>query len=401
MASPSVCTEDCGDGIRHSLGPDCDDGNLFVNDGCDANCASENGWFCNGGNVDRPDVCEEVCGDNMDLHWHPCDDGNSLDLDGCTGYCHVEQGYTCANGINNVNDNCWPVCGDGFVVTTEECDIGTGLLKTATSAPGCVGCVITAGWECWNSSPYTESHCYEICGDGCAFGLFACDTGIPAGQGCNDYCQIEVGFYLAANGNGIPCVADTVLEICGDGHDFYQYPCDDGNLINGDGCDAACNIEAGWDCGYGTPEISDICWPLFVPYITDGSISSDNSVALALLNVTVLTSPLTSMDDFTLKLYGPREPRWYPMRYVWSNQYQLQNLVGLDWFSFEPDYSDPIIQLFGDGAETMDLTFEDKTKVFNSIYQDPDHTLINNYVFLGYINSPRESSYRCGMEWWW
>jgi cysteine-rich repeat protein len=51
-------------------------------------------------------------------------------------------------------------------------------------------------------------------------------------------------------------------EICGDGKDFGHYGCDDGNNIDGDGCDADCRIERGYTCAGGTctlPYAPDVC----------------------------------------------------------------------------------------------------------------------------------------------
>jgi len=45
---------------------------------------------------------------------------------------------------------------------------------------------------------------------------------------------------------------DYCWEICGDGYDYWYYDCDDGNLINGDGCDDSCKIELGYACDFGT-----------------------------------------------------------------------------------------------------------------------------------------------------
>jgi hypothetical protein len=34
------------------------------------------------------------------------------------------------------------------------------------------------------------------------------------------------------------------------------------------------------------------------------------------------------------------------------------------------------------------------------LYNPIKHFLINNYAFIGYIKEPKESSYKCGVEWW-
>ncbi len=44
-------------------------------------------------------------------------------------------------------------------------------------------------------------------------------------------------------------------------------------------------------------------------------------------------------DDFTIKLTGPRSDFWYPMEYYWTNELQLKDNVGKDWFTFKPEYS--------------------------------------------------------------
>lgn len=81
-------------------------------------------------------------------------------------------------------------------------------------------------------------------------------------------------------GSGVPCVADTMAEICGDGLNLKTFAneCDDRNLINGDGCSSVCLIEAGWNCGYGSSNNPDFCWPLNRPLIIDAAISSDNNI---------------------------------------------------------------------------------------------------------------------------
>ena len=45
---------------------------------------------------------------------------------------------------------------------------------------------------------------------------------------------------------------DRCYERCGDGRKLGQWACDDGNLINGDGCDAWCVIEEHVACAGGT-----------------------------------------------------------------------------------------------------------------------------------------------------
>jgi cysteine-rich repeat protein len=42
---------------------------------------------------------------------------------------------------------------------------------------------------------------------------------------------------------------DIEINICGDELTNGMEECDDGNLIDGDGCSSICVLEDGWDCG--------------------------------------------------------------------------------------------------------------------------------------------------------
>jgi len=49
------------------------------------------------------------------------------------------------------------------------------------------------------------------------------------------------------------------VEVCGDGLNFGMVECDDGNLINGDGCSSSCKVETDWSCSGGSPTSQDNC----------------------------------------------------------------------------------------------------------------------------------------------
>lgn len=99
---------------------------------------------------------------------------------------------------------------------------------------------------CTGGSPLSPDICTERCGDGRNVGYFACDDGnILNGDGCNSTCQVEHGFQCLG---GSPRTRDVCTEVCGDGVNKGAHQCDDGNLINGDGCNSLCMIEQGWSC---------------------------------------------------------------------------------------------------------------------------------------------------------
>ena len=119
-----------------------------------------------------------------------------------------------------------------------------------------VGCVE----QCGNA--YVQLSCAENCDDG----------NTADGDGCSNICQIEGGWTCTnppetARGFSLPSVcvltptptpeptATPVAAICGDG--LVEDPpeeCDDGNILDGDGCDSDCIIEAGYLC-QGEPSV--------------------------------------------------------------------------------------------------------------------------------------------------
>lgn len=51
----------------------------------------------------------------------------------------------------------------------------------------------------------------------------------------------------AAGYEYVSATTDVCTEICGDGL-VFTLPCDDGNLVDGDGCSATCQVETGYAC---------------------------------------------------------------------------------------------------------------------------------------------------------
>ncbi len=203
----------CGDGVRQA-GEDCDDGNNAPGDGCNNSCAVEPGYQCTGA-IGEKSVCTKVvdgfCGDGK---WVPgpktdpaaeeCDDGNDQVGDGCSPSCKIEAGWSCV-GVPGQASQCSkivvPVCGDGTRDANEACDDGN-----TEGGDGCsADCqAVECGWVC-DVTPGAKSTCSVSCGDGVVF-------------------------------------------IGGGKFDPPTEACDDGNLQPGDGCDASCHVEAGYQC---------------------------------------------------------------------------------------------------------------------------------------------------------
>jgi len=85
------------------------------------------------------------------------------------------------------------------------------------------------------------------CGDGRLNPLVEeCDDGnSTSGDGCSAACKLEAN-YVCSN-PGDPCVSTVV---CGDGAISGNEQCDDGNKVGSDGCSATCQLEPGWACPF-------------------------------------------------------------------------------------------------------------------------------------------------------
>jgi cysteine-rich repeat protein len=149
--------------------------------------------------------------------------------------------------------------GDGSVAADEiECD-DTGLAGdpenlTASVTAGQEVLVVVSGFQ-GDVGPFTLdiSSRNIACGDGQLDGNEECDDGnTTPGDGCNAACIQEDGFNCDTSVEPTDCAA----IVCGDGLvDFLTEDCDDGDLTAGDGCDAACTIESGFDCGFEEPSV--------------------------------------------------------------------------------------------------------------------------------------------------
>jgi cysteine-rich repeat protein len=119
-----------------------------------------------------------------------------------------------------------PYCGDNITHfdSGEQCDFGSenGLVCDPGNEAFCVYCSSTCQLERVNNQCGETQPC---CGDGIINGTEECDDGnVVNGDGCNNQCMNEYCGDNAVNNNGTE-------------------ECDDGNLIDGDGCSSTCQIE--------------------------------------------------------------------------------------------------------------------------------------------------------------
>ena len=80
------------------------------------------------------------------------------------------------------------------------------------------------------------------CGDAVKHDTEECDDGnILNRDGCSDSCTVEEGWSCETLNAISECEED-----CGDGFPVGSETCDDGNVEDGDGCDKNCQAEEGW-----------------------------------------------------------------------------------------------------------------------------------------------------------
>jgi len=100
----------CPVSCRAATGPHpCDDGNLVDGDGCNSDCAVEDGWHCDGGSWSSADTCVvKQCGDGRRIATEQCDDGNDVSGDGCSSTCEVEKHYVCVGDNDEIDGDLTP-----------------------------------------------------------------------------------------------------------------------------------------------------------------------------------------------------------------------------------------------------------------------------------------------------
>ena len=236
----------CGDGYVTVSDEPCDDGNLVNNDGCSDECKLEDGFACT--IVNHLTTCLSVTCGNGVLEPNKnefCDDFNRVSGDGCSAACRIERGWHCETNTEGLSV-CTRTCGNGVLDPDdgEKCEDGN-----LENGDGCSDtCQVEAGYMCTLSdTPDASGHKLSICfaracGDGFRVGTEECDDGNTVnGDGCNKFCKRETGYHCPEKGGR--CEKD----VCGDGKVTGDETCDEGSANTTEGC-INCQIQFGWEC---------------------------------------------------------------------------------------------------------------------------------------------------------
>lgn len=222
----------CGDGLQ-SGGEACDEGER---------------------NANTPNTCRTTC------QLPSCGDGvvddqtETVDLDGDGLFDAVEQCEQVSAGVFFCDDLCQEIlinCGDGVQQRGEACDDGNtlsgdGCRNDCLKSEACGDGVLDSGEQCDNGDPAQGGFNSDVVSDACRTscenprcGDNVVDTGEqcepPGSVNCSSLC-----FFLNNDcGNLILEPGET---------------CDDGNVLNGDGCRSNCTLEV-CDDGIADPNL--------------------------------------------------------------------------------------------------------------------------------------------------
>lgn len=175
---------------------------------------------------------QAVCGDgvldqNVDGGGEECDDGNTTDHDGCSSTCLYDGSAACSFVCSSTGVSCTT---DSECV--ETCDTSTSL------------CTLSGGTCITNSDClYVEASCGTSGLSCCGNGSVEVDYSSDIAEDCDD------GNLIDGDGCSSACLAEgsaTVGATCGNNDVAYNTTthageeCDDGNNAGGDGCSRQC-----------------------------------------------------------------------------------------------------------------------------------------------------------------
>jgi cysteine-rich repeat protein len=243
------CTQHdvCGDGLDN----DCDG----AADCTDSDCAM---------------ACAAVCGDGIVGNGEQCDDGNTASLDGCSGTCQLEPSEV------EPNEDGTPSVGGGTLTGNDFATANADANGAFTGSIQLVGHIVPAGDEdvlaFQNPTGTSVSVRFDLWNSALGIGV-PCGTSIDtvllirnaaAGvlaqnddrSGSIDRCS-GLTFALApgqrvyaqildfGDNGAIPnyVVTAAYTTLCGNGIIDAGEQCDDGNVLDGDGCSAICRLE--------------------------------------------------------------------------------------------------------------------------------------------------------------
>ncbi len=194
---------------------------------------------------------EAVCGDgtldqDADGSGEECDDGNTTDYDGCSSTCVYEGSAACSFTCSSTGSACTAdsECVETCDTSTSLCTVSGTACTTNSDCPYVASTCGTTGTSCCGNADIEVDYSSDIAED--------CDDGnLVDGDGCSATCVAEGSAAVGATcGNG---------DIAYDATTYAGEECDDSNNASGDGCSRLCLREGsqssaatgGAECGDG------------------------------------------------------------------------------------------------------------------------------------------------------
>lgn len=210
-------------------------GHCYPNGTCNATLMCVGGvcepeGTCGDGTVDAAESCDTGIGSGPGSCPTSCDDGQACTADALSGaacdtvcthdeiVAAVSGDGCCPSGANASSDSdCPSACGDGFVDVSEQCDTGI------TTGPGACPTTCSDTDACTIDTLMDAGTCQATC-------TFTAITAAADGDGC---CP------AGENAN----TDNDCSAVCGNGVIEPLESCDDGGMVDHDGCSASCAQE--------------------------------------------------------------------------------------------------------------------------------------------------------------
>lgn len=239
----------CGDNILGFL-EECDDGNNINGDGCSSMCTIEEVF--------------QACGNNILETGEECDDGNNINGDGCSASCNFEEFCPL-----DENDYDFIIEFDERLYSSEEIsDATSSIIPLALDSGDYSVALVARDYYAArkNVNQPNERYMLSFLKGGSEVALTPATTDledyVPFAQvkevvtenlelsnGADSIQAVHAVYPDTSSANSLKviCVGikkNPVDPYCGDGiiNQLWE-ECDDGNLIEGDGCDSNCLIE--------------------------------------------------------------------------------------------------------------------------------------------------------------
>ncbi|CAD8148089.1 unnamed protein product [Paramecium octaurelia] len=258
------------------------------------------------------------CPTTREPKYHSGSSVNQFECKCRRGYYEIneQQCSSCADFLNPpISHYCYSNCGDGILQWNEDCDDGNNVDRD-----NCYKCLHGNSF-CFD---YTCTGCLAGQCTGCIDGFYltqeficlpcnsSCKTCVERADNCTDciiYKEDQSGCVICDQNVGLQIVDSECVPICGDAIKVEQEECDDGNLTPGDGCDQACKIEPGYECG---SHCEKVTYPNIILEVNTSDkkfdkqrlvrIKTDSLVSISGSIGSIFAFKINNCDDYDLNL---------------------------------------------------------------------------------------------------